>query len=117
MKKAILATFLTLAGSAMAQTSAAYMRYCGIVSESSWILVQGAKQGIPLSEFRSVRDGLRSKKPQMRPVNDMAEAIETKAYYEWVSLDEKTVKQFAFMHCSMKEREVFEEVVGNMRPE
>lgn len=105
MKKAILATFLTLAGSAMAQSSPSYARLCGLVAEISVSVAESARLDVPWSTVAEANKAAFSGS-ERNPIENMSEGVMLKAYYEWSRFDESTIKQLAFMHCSAQESAV-----------
>lgn len=105
MKKTILAISLVVAGSAIAQPVPNYARLCGLVAEISVHVAESARLDIPWETVaeaqKSVLGGVKR-----NPIENMAESVMLKAYYEWNTLDAGTIKQLAFMHCSAQESAV-----------
>ena len=108
MKKTILAISLAIAGPVMAQNTASYARVCGLLAESAVTVAESARLGVPWTTVAEVRKGAsnQSKRSFMEDMEDMAESVLLKAYYEWNSFDPTTIKQLAFMHCSAEEAAV-----------
>lgn len=105
MKKTILAISLAIAGPVMAQNTASYARVCGLLAESAVTVAESARLGVPWTTVAEVRNGAFSQSKRSF-MEDMAESVMLKAYYEWNTLDAGTIKQLAFMHCSAQESAV-----------